>query len=55
MYLHKVKGKTKTDFFGISSAIDEKRRIRIRVLQWYGCADPDPCQNVTDPQHWRED
>jgi len=23
------------------------------VSQRYGAADPDPCQNVTDPQHWR--
>jgi len=20
--------------------------------QWYGSADPDPYQKVTDPQHW---
>ncbi len=22
------------------------------VSQWYESADPDPYQNVTDPQHW---
>jgi hypothetical protein len=22
------------------------------VTQWYEYADPDPYQNVTDPQHW---
>ncbi len=38
------------------------RRIRVfrtsltkragSLSQWYGSADPDPHQNVTDPQHW---
>ncbi len=24
------------------------------VSQWYGSADPDPYQNMTDPQQWRD-
>jgi hypothetical protein len=24
------------------------------VSQWFGSLDPDPYQNVTDPQHWFE-
>jgi hypothetical protein len=40
---------------------EEKRRIRSRIRipivnQWYESADPDPYQNVTDPQHcWKKD
>ncbi len=28
-------------------------RIRIRIRQSHGSADPDPHQNVMDPQHWK--
>ncbi len=41
----------KTNFFGISSATDAKKQDS---LQWYGSADPYPCQHVTDPQHLRD-
>ncbi len=33
------------------SATDEKSRGSGSVSQWYGSADPDPNQTVTDPQH----
>ncbi len=35
----------------------KRSRIRNRVTgsQRYGSADPDPHQNVTDPQLWKED
>jgi hypothetical protein len=47
MYLQK---KVKT--LGILSATDEKSRIWIRKLVvQYGSADPNPYQNVSDPQH----
>ncbi len=40
----------------IFKVTDENSRIRIRiesgsVSQMYGSADPDPYQNVTEPQH----
>jgi hypothetical protein len=47
--------KTFSDVFdGILSATDEKTGSGSPVSQWYGTADPDPdpYQNVTDPQHW---
>jgi hypothetical protein len=37
-------------FLDSLKATDEKSRIRIRSKR-YRSADPDPCQNVTDPQH----
>ncbi len=41
-------------FVGILKATAKKRRIRIRNLV-YGSQDPDPYQNVTDPEHcWIE-
>ncbi len=36
---------------GFLSATDEIR-IFSRIRQWYGSADPNPYQNVTDPQHY---
>ncbi len=38
-------------FVGILSATDVKSRILIRIRPLVSCADPDPYQNVTDPQH----
>jgi hypothetical protein len=44
-------------FVGILSATDEISEAGSEsgpgfVSQWCGFADPDPYQNVTDPQHW---
>ncbi len=45
----------KTRFFSILKATEEKIESGSRtVFQCYGSADPDPCQNVPDPQHWLE-
>ncbi len=46
---NKLKKLRKNLFFvGVLRAIDEKSRIRDPV---YGSKDPDPFQNVTDPEH----
>ncbi len=51
MYLPKSKNQEnfvkKIFFVGILKATDKKSRIWIR--------DPDPCYDVTDPQHWTKD
>jgi hypothetical protein len=57
MYLHYViskENKEKIVFFvGVLKATDEKSRIRTGdISQRYVSADPDPYQNVTDPEHW---
>jgi hypothetical protein len=44
-------------FVGILSATDEISEAGSEsgpgsVSQWCGFADPDPYQNITDPQHW---
>jgi hypothetical protein len=53
MYLQKIQakklGKQNLFFVGISSATDEKSRIRIRKSVVHV---PVPYQNVTDPQQW---
>jgi hypothetical protein len=36
----------------ILKVTDENSKIRSRIRR-YGSADPDPYQNVTDPQHWQ--
>jgi hypothetical protein len=44
---------TLNPFFGILSAADEKAGSGAgSINQWYGSPDPDPYQDVTDPQHW---
>jgi hypothetical protein len=40
----------KTFFAGILKTTDEKIRIRIRN-KVYGSKEPDPDQNITDPDH----
>jgi hypothetical protein len=52
MYLKKVISKktSKTFFVGILSATYEKAGSA-SLSQWYGSTDPDPYENVTDPQH----
>ncbi len=56
MYLQKEKAtrktnKKKTSFVGILEVTDEKTRIWIRsVNQVNGTKDPDPYQNVTNPE-----
>jgi hypothetical protein len=58
MYLQKVIGKINLEenlfYVGILEVSDEKRRIRIRILKSsvHGSEDPNPYQNVTDPEHW---
>jgi hypothetical protein len=46
---------TKNNFFGPFKVTEERSRIRswnrIHVSQRYGSEDPDPHQNVTNPQH----
>ncbi len=43
----------KNQFFaGILNVNDENSRIRIQDPGRHGSADPDPPQNVMDPQHW---
>jgi hypothetical protein len=47
------KQKTKKEnlfFVGILKTTDKKRRFRIRNTV-YGYKDPDPYENVTDPEH----
>jgi hypothetical protein len=46
-------------FVEILEVTDEKSRIRSRIRSGIGCVnqvtgskDPDPYQNVTDPEHW---
>ncbi len=41
-------------FVGVFKVNNENSRIRIRIgsEQRHGSADPDPHQNVTDPEHW---
>jgi hypothetical protein len=60
MYLQKVKSKTNKKinliFVGILEVTDEKSRdrswIRSRIRKKvYGSKDPDPYQNVTDPEY----
>jgi hypothetical protein len=41
----------KTYFVGILKSTNEKSWIPIRD-PLYGSKDPDPYQNVTDPEHW---
>jgi hypothetical protein len=39
-------------FVGLLKVSDENGRIRIRIrIQRHGSADPDPHQNVLDPEH----
>ncbi len=51
MYLQKVTSRKncveKLVFAGILNVSDENSRIRIQV------PDPDPHQNVMDPEHWK--
>jgi hypothetical protein len=49
----KVRNKQKKLIFGILKDTAKKSRIRIRNLE-YGSKDPDPdpYQNVTDPEYW---
>jgi hypothetical protein len=42
-------------FVGLLKVNDENRRIRIRISQRHGSADPDPHQNVMDPMLSRLD
>jgi hypothetical protein len=52
-YMKNMKKKI-NNYFCILKVIEERSRIRgwIRIIgQSYGPADPDPHQNVTDPQH----
>ncbi len=47
----------KNSFFGILKVTDDfgKDRIRIRYSEvWFRGPDPDPYQNVTDPEHCNE-
>jgi len=57
---NKPKNSEKNYFVGILKSIDEKAGSRFgsgfesrsgSVSPWYRSADPDPYQNVTDPQH----
>ncbi len=42
-------------FVIIKSPLTKKAGSKSGSLrQWYGFADPDPYQNVTDPQHWQK-
>ncbi len=52
IYGTKLANKLRKNLFlvGILKATDEKSRIRIRNPV-YGFKDPDPSQNVTDPEH----
>jgi hypothetical protein len=50
LYFQKVISKKNLFFVGILSSTDEKAGSG-SVSQWYGSADPDAYQNVTDPQH----
>jgi hypothetical protein len=38
-------------FVGILKVIEEKRAGSGSVMYWYGSADPEPYQNVTDSEH----
>ncbi len=51
-----ARGKKLRHFFAILKVTDENNRIRIpgSLSQRYGSADPDPYQNVMDPQHCRK-
>ncbi len=51
----KLKEKNMKNFFYILKVTEERSRIQSRILsQRYGSGylDPDPHQNVTDPQQW---
>ncbi len=48
MYLQKLISKKLMKKEGSGS---ESKRYG-SASQWYGCPNPDPYQNVTDPQHW---
>jgi hypothetical protein len=50
MYLQNVISRNKYFFIGILKVKDENSRIRI-YLSEERIPDPDPYQNVTDPQH----
>jgi hypothetical protein len=41
-------------FVGILKVNDEKSRIRIQPEAWSADPDPDPLQNVMDPEHGRK-
>ncbi len=61
MYLQKVISRNffKLIFVGVLKVKDEKSMIRCSesgsISQRHGSADPDPHQNVMDPQHWGSD
>jgi hypothetical protein len=55
MYLHKVisKEQLRENFFLLATCLPLTKKAESgfgSVSQWYGSADPDPYQNVTDPQ-----
>ncbi len=49
---NKQKPRKKTKFCCALKATDKKNRIWIRICQWNGSANPDPCQNIPDPKYW---